>query len=96
MSFIDYYAVLGVARDALQDDIKTEFRKLVLKFHPDRGNGDREKFHQITEAYNVLSNPEKRRQYDLSFAGIMITHPEKDVKAIWKKMRKGGVNGKKS
>ncbi|MEZ4598519.1 MAG: DnaJ C-terminal domain-containing protein [Syntrophotaleaceae bacterium] len=63
----DYYAVLGVAKDADQDAIKKAYRKLALKHHPDKNPGDakaEEKFKEITEAYAVLSDPEKRRQYD--------------------------------
>jgi curved DNA-binding protein len=63
----DYYGVLGVAKEASADEIKKAYRKLALKYHPDKNPGDKkaeEKFKEITEAYAVLSNPEKRRQYD--------------------------------
>jgi curved DNA-binding protein len=63
----DYYAVLGIKKDAAAEDIKKVYRKLALKFHPDKNPGDKkaeEKFKEITEAYAVLSDPEKRRQYD--------------------------------
>ena len=63
----DYYGVLGVSKDAGADDIKKAYRKLALKFHPDKNPGDKkaeEKFKEITEAYAVLSDAEKRRQYD--------------------------------
>lgn len=63
----DYYAVLGVPKDATADAIKKAYRKLALKFHPDKNPGDKkaeEKFKEITEAYAVLSDPEKRKQYD--------------------------------
>jgi curved DNA-binding protein len=63
----DYYAVLGVAKDASADQIKKTYRKLALKYHPDKNPGDKpaeEKFKEITEAYAVLSDPEKRKQYD--------------------------------
>ncbi|HXF94625.1 MAG TPA: molecular chaperone DnaJ [Gemmatimonadales bacterium] len=64
---VDYYAVLGVPRDASEADIKKAYRKLAMEYHPDRNNGDKaaeEKFKQITEAYEVLRDPEKRAAYD--------------------------------
>ena len=63
----DYYRVLGVSPEAGPDDIKRVYRRLALECHPDRNRGDRqaeERFKEISEAYGVLINPEKRRQYD--------------------------------
>ncbi len=63
----DYYDVLGVDRNASQDDIKKAFRKLARKYHPDMNRDDpsaEEKFKDINEAYEVLSDPDKRSQYD--------------------------------
>ena len=63
----DYYGVLGLSRDCTLTDIKREYRKLARKYHPDLNNGDpkaEEKFKEISEAYAVLSNEDKRRQYD--------------------------------
>jgi len=59
----DYYKILGVPRDASEEEIKKAFRKLAHKYHPDKG-GDEKKFKEINEAYQVLSNKEKRAQYD--------------------------------
>lgn len=59
----DYYSVLGVDKKASEDDIKKAFRKLAHKHHPDKGGSD-EKFKEITEAYSVLSDAKKRREYD--------------------------------
>ena len=66
-----YYDILGVTRDATQDDIKKAFRKLAAKYHPDAG-GDEAKFKEVSEAYTTLSDPEKRKEYDqlLMFGGI--------------------------
>lgn len=62
----DYYEILGVSKSASADDIKRAYRKLALKYHPDHnGSGENEKkFKELNEAYQVLSNQEKRSQYD--------------------------------
>ena len=63
----DYYEILGVSKDADSDEIKKAFRKLALKYHPDRNAGDKEaeeKFKEINEAYQVLGNDERRQTYD--------------------------------
>lgn len=62
----EYYALLGLARDASEADIKKAYRKLAMEYHPDRNqSGDaEEKFKEITEAYEVLKDPEKRARYD--------------------------------
>ena len=59
----DYYTILGLSREASEDDIKKAYRKLVLKAHPDKG-GDAEEFKKISEAYAVLSDSEKKETYD--------------------------------
>lgn len=67
MDYKDYYKILGVDRKAKEDDIKKAYRKLALKHHPDRNPGDKkaeEKFKEINEAYQVLSDPSKRARYD--------------------------------
>ena len=63
----DFYSVLGVPRTASDDDIKKAYRKLAMQFHPDRNNGAKEaeeKFKEITEAYDILRDPQKRAAYD--------------------------------
>ena len=70
----DYYEVLGVAKNATAEDIKKAYRKLALKYHPDRNPGDKdaeEKFKEAAEAYSVLSDPDKKARYDqFGFAGM--------------------------
>ena len=63
----DYYDVLGVNKDASADQIKSAYRKLAVKFHPDKNKGDKaaeEKFKEASEAYHVLSNSERKQNYD--------------------------------
>jgi len=60
----NYYEILGVSKDATAEEIKKAFRKLAHQYHPDKPNGDETKFKEINEAYQVLSNPEKKQQYD--------------------------------
>jgi curved DNA-binding protein len=67
MDFKDYYAVLGIDKTASQNDIKKAFRKLARKFHPDVNPNDptaEERFKEVNEAYEVLSDSEKRQKYD--------------------------------
>tara|TARA_Y100000310_G_scaffold155358_1_gene154829 strand:+ start:245 stop:892 length:648 start_codon:yes stop_codon:yes gene_type:complete len=62
------YKILGVDKDATQDEIKKAFRKLALKYHPDKG-GDEEKFKQVNQAYSMISDEAKRSQHDASRDG---------------------------
>src|SRR5687767_5021720 len=64
MDYKDYYSVLGVARTADDKAIKTAYRKLARKHHPDVNKGSADRFKEINEAYAVLSDPEKRKRYD--------------------------------
>jgi molecular chaperone DnaJ len=67
MSKRDYYDIMGISRQASDDDIKKAYRKLAMKYHPDRNAGNteaEEKFKEVKEAYEVLSEPEKRAAYD--------------------------------
>ncbi|WKN42438.1 J domain-containing protein [Tunicatimonas pelagia] len=83
MEYKDYYKVLGVSKTASQEEIKKKYRKLAVKYHPDKNKGDKakeEKFKEITEAYEVLKDPEKRKQYD-------------ELGANWKQYQQQGTNG---
>jgi len=63
----DYYDILGVSKGATEEDLKKAYRKLAMKYHPDRNPGNKEaeeKFKEISEAYAILSDPQKRAQYD--------------------------------
>lgn len=67
MDYKDYYKILGVERKATEDDIRKAYRKLAMQYHPDRNPGDKqseERFKEINEAYQVLSDPKKRAHYD--------------------------------
>src|SRR5579883_1605776 len=67
VEFKDYYKILGVKKNATEKEIRSAFRKLARKYHPDVNPGDasaEEKFKEINEANEVLSDPEKRKQYD--------------------------------
>lgn len=67
----DYYEVLGVSKSASADEIKKAFRRLAVKLHPDKEDGSEEKFKEINEAYEILSNTDKRQRYDqFGHAGV--------------------------
>ena len=70
----DYYEVLGIKKEASADEIKKAYRKSAMKYHPDRNPGDKEaeeKFKEVGEAYEVLSDPDKKARYDqYGFAGV--------------------------
>ena len=96
---MDYYNILGVNKSASPDDIKKSYRKMSLKHHPDRKGGDSEMFKKINEAYEVLSDPQKKRQYDVTgsaegnpFMGGMGGMPP-DVDQIFSSLFGGGFPG---
>ena len=80
---MDYYEVLGVKKDSPAQDIKKAYRKLAMKYHPDKNKGDKaaeEKFKKISEAYAVLSDPEKRKQFDtFGESGFQQRYSQEDI-----------------
>jgi curved DNA-binding protein len=88
----DYYDILGVSRNATEDEIKKAYRKLALKYHPDRNKGNKEaeeRFKEINEAYAVLSDKEKRQQYDTF--GAEGFHQRFTQEDIFRNFNSGGV-----
>jgi DnaJ-class molecular chaperone len=79
----DYYDLLGVQKTSSEDDIKKAYRKLALKFHPDRNPGDKqaeEHFKEINEAYAVLSDKDKRKEYDTyGMSGFQQKYTQEDI-----------------
>ena len=90
---MDYYEVLGVTKQASQDEIKKAFHKLAHKYHPDKG-GDEKKFKEINEAYQVLSDAQKRQQYDQFGKGFdgMGGGGAQDFNWAWQNQAQGGFD----
>ena len=94
MDFIDYYKILGVDKSASEAEIKSAYRKLARKHHPDLNPNDKEahkRFQQINEAHEVLSDPEKRKKYDQY--GKDWKHAEEFEKARESQKQPGGFSG---
>ncbi len=90
---VDYYEVLGVVKTTDRKEIKAAYRKLALKFHPDKNPGDHEaeeKFKQINEAYAILSDPEKRDRYDRYGSADPQSHFQGDIFDIFSSVFGGG------
>src|ERR1041385_5398724 len=88
VKFKDYYEVLGVKRDATDEQIRQAYRKLARKHHPDVNPGDKvaeDKFKEINEANEVLSDPEKRKRYDQLGANWK-TGPDEQIRQAYRKL----------
>jgi len=100
VEFKDYYRVLGVERNASDDEIRKAFRKLARKYHPDVAKdkrGAEEKFKQLNEAYEVLGDPAKRKKYDSLGAhwrdGAQYHPPHDQTGGAWRQTSRGGPGG---
>jgi len=82
---VNYYQVLGISKKASINEIKSQFRKLALIYHPDKnGSSENEKFKEISEAYEILSDPKKRQSYDKSVPRKAQKTPKTEsTKQIW-------------
>tara|TARA_B110000971_G_scaffold139886_1_gene142990 strand:- start:4113 stop:4631 length:519 start_codon:yes stop_codon:yes gene_type:complete len=88
----DYYKILEVDNECEKEDIKKSYRKMALKYHPDKNNGDDSKFKELSEAYEILSDGNKRTQYDYNCShgvnystfGHQFMNPEDLFKEIFK------------
>ena len=93
----DYYEVLGVGRDADEATIKKAYKKLALKYHPDKTNNDpaaNEKFKQIAEAYDCLKDPRARSQYDMGGSAGQWQREQDDRQRQWEEKMRGHPSGK--
>lgn len=90
----DYYKILEINRNASEDDIKKSYRKLALKYHPDRCKepGSEEKFKEISEAYSILSVPDKKKQYDVMGSTDDFNFDEEDSFSIFNNIFKQHLN----
>lgn len=95
VGFKDYYSVLGVSRDASEDDLKKAFRKLARRYHPDVAKNEKnaeERFKEINEAYEVLGDPKKRKRYDeLGARWQEPDQPPPGPQASWRSAGGGGA-----
>ena len=88
----DYYEVLGVGRNASDEELKKAYRKLAKKYHPDMNPGDKEaeaKFKEVNEAYEVLSDKDKRARYDqFGHAGVDPQLRRGPGRRLWRRLRR--------
>ena len=90
----DFYYILGVEKTASMADIKSAYRKLARKYHPDvrPGHHNRENFSKILRAYKTLSDPVKREAYDTGRSNALTDDPRKVLTGIWREIHKMGCD----
>lgn len=87
----DYYQILGVTKEASQEEIKKAYRKLAMKYHPDRG-GDQAQFQKIQEAYSVLGDVDKKQQYDNPQPNFNFNSTPPNFEDLFRNFGFGGIN----
>ena len=79
----DFYEVLGLERNASQDEIKKAYRSLAMRHHPDRNEGNTTRFNAVKMAYEQLSDAQKRTEYNQSLNNRIILDPESEALLLW-------------
>ncbi len=83
------YNILGISPAATGEEIKKAYRALAMRHHPDRNTGSETRFNAIKKAYEVLSDPKKRNEYNLSLSNRIILDPEEEALSLWNSLYRG-------